>query len=148
MSNPPNEHLQKQTLTVQVYVPDHPDRTTSNVFAKTRRKLIENNPEACCFICGTKDGLELHHEVVEWCDAGAVDWTKVEAEVPDFPWSTFDPDHPETFIDSEWNAKLVLCKKHHTGADHGIHMLPITLWRLQKLERADFIFSPDEGKTT
>ena len=36
----------------------------------------------------------------------------------------------------------------HTGADHGIHMLPITLWRLQKLERADFIFSPDEEKTT
>jgi hypothetical protein len=141
---PAGEHLQKQTLTVQVFVPDHPDRTTTPIFAATSRKLIEHNPDACCYICGTKEGLELHHQHVEWCDSTAVDWDAVKALVPDFDWATFDPTHPETFIDSEHNARLVLCKKHHVGADHGIHMLPEPLWRLQKIKRADFVFSPDE----
>jgi hypothetical protein len=139
------EHLQKQTLTVQVFIPDHPDRTTTPIFAATRRKLIEHNPDACCEICGTKDSLELHHQHVEWCDSTAVDWDKVSKEVPEFDWVSFDQSKPETFIDSEWNARLVLCKKHHTGLDHGIHMLPYPLFLLQKVKKADFIFSPDEA---
>ena len=138
------EHLQKQTLTVQVYIPDHPDRSESPIFRATRKKLIEDNPDACCFICGTKDCLELHHEIVEWCDSAAVDWSKVAKVVPEFDWDSFDPSNPATFIDSEHNARLVLCKKHHTGLDHGIHMLPEPLWRLQLLKRPDFVFSPDE----
>lgn len=142
---PKDEHEQKQTLTVDVFVPDHPDRTASAIFASTRRELIEHNPGACCYICGSRDDLELHHQLIEWCDAGAVDWEKVKKDVPDFLWETFDPAKPETFIDSKWNAKLVLCKKHHTGKDHGIHMLPEPLWRLQRYKRADFIFSPDEA---
>ena len=71
----------------------------------------------------------------------------MKAEVPGFDWAAFDPAHPETFIDSEWNACLVLCKRHHTGADHGIHMLPEPLWRLQRFKRFDFVFSPDEEAT-
>jgi hypothetical protein len=144
MTDPTNEHLQKQTLTVQVFIPDHPDRTTTPIFAATRRKLIGDNPAACCYICGAKDSLELHHRTVEWCDSSAVDWGKVAQEVPDFDWKDFDPTKPETFIDSEWNANLVVCKKHHTGLDHGIHMLPEPLWRLQKLKLETFVFSPDE----
>jgi hypothetical protein len=139
------EHLQKQTLTVQVFVPDHPDRTTTPIFAATRRKLIENNPDACCYICDGKDDLQLHHFWVEWCDSGAVDWAKVAEVVPDFDWANFDPAKPETFIDSEWNANLVLCSKHHIGGDHGIHTLPYGLWLLQRLKRPDFVFSPDEA---
>ena len=142
------EHLQKQTLTVQVYVPDHPDRTTTPIFAATRRTLIETNPDACCYICGGKDDLELHHYWVEWCDSGAVDWKKVADLVPEFDWAHFDPEHPETFIDSEHNAKLVVDKKHHIGADHGIHSMPYGLWLLQKLKREDFVFSTDEIAAT
>jgi len=148
MTDPANEHLQKQTLTIQVFAPDHPPRTASAVFAQTRKKLIERNAEAKCFIdnghCDHDNPLELHHEVVEWCDSLAVDWEKVKLQVPDFPWDLFDPAHPETFIDSSYNAKLVLCKRHHVGADHGIHMLPYGLWLLQKLKLSTFTFSPDE----
>ena len=144
MTDPANEHLQKQTLTVQVFVPDHPDRTTTPIFAATRRKLIENNPDACCFICGCKDGLELHHYWVEWCDSTAVDYKAVAKLVPEFDWASFDETKPETFIDSEHNAKLVVCKKHHIGADHGIHALPYGLWLLQALKKDGFVFSPDE----
>ena len=141
---PQGEHEQRLTISVDVFIPDHPDRTATPIFDATRRKLIEHDPDACCFICGTKENLELHHQIVEWCDSTAVNWDKVKAESPDFDWEAFDPNHPETFIDSEWNAKLVLCKKHHTGKDHGIHMLPEPIWRLQKLKKDEFIFSPDE----
>ena len=137
-------HEQKQTLKVDVYIPDHPDRTESPIFSATRRKLIEKNPDACCYICGSKDQLELHHQHVEWCDSNAVNWAEVSKLEPYFPWNAFDPSKPETFIDSEFNAKLVLCKKHHTAPNHGIHCLPEPLWRFQKLKAKDFVFSPDE----
>lgn len=145
---PANEHEQKLTISVDIFVPDHPDRTTTPIFQRTRNKLIANNPAARCAVdnghCDHDHPLELHHAHVEWCDSNGVDWTKVAKDVPGFDWASFDPAHPETFIDSEWNANVVLCKKHHTGIDHGIHCLPGPTHQMQKYQRADFIFSPDE----
>lgn len=144
MDIPTNEHEQKLTLSVDIFIPNHPDRANTPVFEATRKKLISGNPDACCWVCGTKEELELHHELVEWCDSDGVDWQKVKIDAPDFDWTSFDPAHPETFIDSEYNAKLVLCKKHHTGKDHGIHMLPFPTWLMQRHKRDDFVFAPDE----
>ena len=145
------EHLQKQTLTILVFAPDHPDRTSSAVFGRTRDKLIKHNPAAKCYIdnehCDHDHPMELHHQFVEWCDSEAVDWRKVAELCPDFEWEHFNPDHPETFVDSEANARMVLCKRHHVGKDHGIHMLPWPLWNLQKVKKKDFVFSPDEEPT-
>jgi|WetSurMetagenome_2_1015567.scaffolds.fasta_scaffold332919_2 hypothetical protein len=146
MTTPQNEHEQKLTISIDIFVPDHPDRTESSVFAKARHQLISGNPHACCYVCGTKESLELHHDIVEWCDADGIDWEKMKSLYPEFGWSNFDPSHPETFIDSAFNARLVLCKKHHTGKDHGIHYLPYPIWQMQRYKRADFIFSPDEEK--
>ncbi len=143
---PIGEHEQKLTLSVDIYVPDHPDRTTTPIFAATRCKLIENNPDACCYICGCKTSLELHHAVIEWCDSLAVDWQKVALDVHGFDWKSFDETKVETFIDSEHNANMVLCKEHHTGKNHGIHCLPGPIWKLQKYKRNNFTFSPDESK--
>ena len=145
---PKSEHEQTLTIKVDVFIPDHPDRTTSPVFARTRKKLIEDNPNAKCAVdnghCDHDHPLELHHQHVEWCDSNGVDWRKVAVLIPEFDWMTFDPEHPEDFIDSEWNANLVLCKKHHTGVDHGIHCLPGPTWGMQRVQKADFVFSPDE----
>ncbi|MDB5358835.1 MAG: hypothetical protein JWO51_132 [Rhodospirillales bacterium] len=146
----PGEHEQRLTISIDVFVPDHPDRTTTPIFAATRRKLISNNPDACCWVCGKTEAelgqpLELHHDLVEWCDSLGVAWEKVKIDAPDFDWASFDPSKPETFIDSEHNAYLVLCKKHHTGKDHGKHMLPEPIWRMQRYKRDDFVFSPDEA---
>lgn len=143
---PKNEHEQRLTLSVDIFIPDHPDRSNTPIFEATRRKIISHNSEARCWICGTKEGLELHHNFIEWCDSDGVDWEKVKIDCPDFDWVNFNPANPETFIDSEWNANLVLCKKHHTGKDHGIHMLPYPTWLMQRHKRQDFIFSPDEQK--
>jgi hypothetical protein len=148
MNEVKNEHEQKRTLTVDVFIPDHPDRSNTPIFEATRRELITHNPEAKCEVdnghCDHDHPLELHHKHVEWCDSNGVDWEKVKQEIPDFPWATFDPSKPETFIDSKWNAKQVLCKKHHTGVGHGIHCLDGPTWQMQKLQKADFVFSPDE----
>jgi hypothetical protein len=144
MNTPKNEHEQKMTVSVDVFVPDHPDRTESPIFAKARKQLISDNPNACCEVCGIKKDLELHHDIVEWCDADGVNWDKLKKLYPDFDWKNFDPSRPETFVDSVYNARRVLCKKHHTGKDHGIHYLPYPIWQMQKHKRDDFIFSPDE----
>ena len=148
MPTPKNEHELKKTLTIDVFIPDHPDRANTPIFEATRRKLIKNNPHAVCEVnnghCDSEHPLELHHEHIEWCDSLGVDWEKVKAKVPEFDWDTFDPEYPETFIDSEFNAKRVLCKKHHTAKDHGIHCMDGPSWGMQSLQRADFIFSPDE----
>jgi hypothetical protein len=146
MNKPLNEHEQKLTVSIDVFVPDHPDRSESPIFRHARKQLIEDNPNACCEVCGTTENLELHHAIIEWCDSNAVDWGKVRAEHPDFDWATFDESKPELFIDSAYNARQVLCKKHHTGRDHGIHYLPYPIWQMQKHKRDDFVFSPDEEK--
>ena len=143
-STPKNEHEERITILVDVFVPDHPDRTNTPIFAHSRRVLIANNPHACCEVCGIKEDLELHHEHVEWCDSDGVDWEKIKKDVPDFNWDGFNPDAPETFIDSVFNANRVLCKKHHTGKDHGIHYLPYPIWQMQKYKKDTFVFSPDE----
>lgn len=143
-----NEHEQKRTMSIDVFIPDHPDRTNTPIFVATRRLLIVQNPYAKCEVdnghCDHDNPLELHHSRLEWCDSLAVDWEKVKADCPDFDWSSFDPAKPETFIDSKWNANRVLCKKHHTGSDHGIHCLDGPTWQMQKYQKADFVFSPDE----
>jgi hypothetical protein len=145
---PKGEHEQKLTISVDVFIPDHPDRSDSPIFRATHKKLIGSNPNACCEVnnehCDKDHPLELHHRYVEWCDSLGVDWEKVARLVPDFDWKNFDPAKPETFIDSEWNANQVLCKKHHIGKDHGKHYLPEPIWNMQALKRSDFIFSPDE----
>jgi hypothetical protein len=143
---PKNEHEEKITISVDVFVPDHPDRTNTPIFSHSRKVLISGNPNAACEVNNgeCEGGLELHHDWVEWCDSDGVDWEKVKAAVPDFNWDGFNPDAPETFIDSVFNAKRVLCKKHHTGKDHGIHYLPYPIWQMQKFKRNDFVFSPDE----
>lgn len=145
---PAHEHEQKETFTIDVYLPDHPDRTTSPVFRATRKKLIVDNPHARCEVnneeCDLTHPLELHHDLVEWADANGVDWAKMQALCPEFNWAAFNPARPETFIDSEFNAKRILCKRHHTGADRGIHMLPYPIWRMQLVKRDDFVFAPGD----
>lgn len=139
-----NEHEQTETLTFDIYYPDHEARKESALFARTKHHLVAvlDTP---CWICGTKEGREVHHFHAEWADADGIDWDKMRVLHPNFSWSTFN--EPVDFIDSEYNM-LVLCKYHHTHKDHGIHMLPYPIWIMQKNKRADFIFSPDEIPTT
>ncbi len=66
------------------------------------------------------------------------------AELRGFDWRAFDPEHPETFVDSMENM-LVLHAKYHRHKDHGIHMMSMAVWIFQAMPRVPgFVFSPDE----
>jgi len=61
-----------------------------------------------------------------------------------FDWSTFDPEKPETFVDS-WSNMLPLHKKFHRGKQHGAHEETAPIWGFQMFPRKPgFVYSPDE----
>ena len=137
-----HEHEQRETLQIDIFYPDHPPRTESALFRKTKRSLIQHR-NVPCFVCGATESREVHHFHVEWADADGVDWDKMRQLHPGFDWEQFS--QPEDFVDSEYNM-MVLCEKHHRGKNHGIHMLPYPIWIMQRNQRPDFIFSADEQK--
>lgn len=143
---PANEHEQKLTLSIDILDPNHGDRKEegeSDTYRRSRHLLV-NVQKQGCFICGTREQLETHHQYVEWYQANGTDFgpgSKLRNDHPNFPWETFRK--PEDFVDSTYNL-LVLCKRHHTGKNHGIHMLPHGIWLYQKYKLASEVFSPDE----
>jgi hypothetical protein len=137
-----NEHELRETITIDVFYPDHPPRKESAIFAATKRYWHAQG--AKCGVCGTDHQVEIHHKYIEWADTEGIDWAKVKALHPDFDWSTFK--EPADFIDSVYNTEP-LCMKHHRGpAPHGKHFTPEPIWNMQKYKRDDFIYSPDEVK--
>jgi hypothetical protein len=133
------EHVFRQTIEIDIFYPDHPPRKESNLFTKTKKHLVKvlDTP---CWVCGSKEGREVHHFHAEWADAEAIDWDKMKILHPNFPWSTFK--EATDFIDSEYNM-MVLCEKHHRGKNHGIHLLPYPIWIMQKIQQEDFVFAKD-----
>ncbi|HDR9065464.1 TPA: hypothetical protein ACU967_002221 [Burkholderia contaminans] len=138
-----HEHEQRETIVIDRFYPDHPPRTESALFRRTKHHLV-HVLDTPCYVCGTKEGREVHHFHAEWADANGIDWKKMRRLHPAFDWSSYR--EPSDFIDSEYNM-MVLCEKHHRGKDHGIHLLPFPLWQMQVNKRADFVFSPDEAPT-
>lgn len=137
---PNNEHEFKETITIDIYYPDHPPRTESSLFTRTKHHLIKvlDTP---CWVCGTKENREVHHFHAEWADEGGIEWDKMRILHPAFAWSTFN--EPSDFIDSEYNMKI-LCATHHRLKNHGIHMLSYPIWIMQRNKREDFIFAKDD----
>ncbi len=138
LAAPAGEHELRETLSVDVFYPDHAPRKESNLFARTKHRLIEvlDTP---CWVCGSKAAREVHHMIIEWAFADAIDWSKVKADYPDFDWATFK--EPGDFVDSAYNMR-VLCATHHRGADRGIHAIPYPIWLAQRYVKAGFVLFP------
>ena len=65
-------------------------------------------------------------------------------EARGFDWHAFEPEKPETFVDSMQNM-LPLSAKFHRSAVHGIHHRTLPTFVFQAYpRRAGFIFTPDE----
>jgi hypothetical protein len=170
---PAGEHELRETLSEDVFYPDHEPRTESATFRHTK-KTMDAAGLAVCAVCGTKDKIQWHHRFVEWAFASAIDfeWIKgvalgtittmwseelqQEVEipklhiiwdmirlVPNFDWNAFDPANPETFVDSPANM-WPLCETHHLAKLHGIHMESFPIWVVQCCLKKGFIYSPDE----
>ena len=138
MDAPTREHEVKETLTVDIYYPDHPPRVESSLFRHTRHQLLEVEKRGC-WVCGVRAQLEVHHFHVEWADAEGVDWVRMRQLHPRFHWQTFK--EPADFVDAPYNM-MVLCADHHRHRDRGIHMLPYPIWVMQRERRKDFVFAP------
>ncbi|MBC7074647.1 MAG: hypothetical protein H5T98_00965 [Syntrophomonadaceae bacterium] len=148
-------HDLKDTLTVEVETPGHEKRgAASALFKQSKKAIFTNAPVLAlhpvpgrCFICNATEEelgepLEAHHFGIEWSFANApIDWERVKTDFPDFAWDKFDPTKPMDFVDDMRVQGLLLCKKHHTGKDEGIHNLPFSLWLAQKYLKDGYKFS-------
>ena len=140
------DHIMKQTFSYAIKVPGHKPRVDSDVFRETKRQLIDalNTP---CYICGSKEGREIHHFHLEMSLENAVDWDKMKQLYPDFPyWYKVDSNNPDTFkyfTDDKYNM-MVLCKDHHVMIGKGIHCLPYPIWQFLKVKKDnyDFLVNP------
>lgn len=94
------EHAVRMTDVEVEYYPDHPPRTESATFRRT--KVEGHKAGLRCAVSG-QPAPEFHHLMCEWADADAIDWTIVRAiaigEITEIP--VLDPltDQPtdETF---------------------------------------------------
>ncbi len=151
-------HLERKTLSVAVYVPEHAGRVETALFRRTREELLKRGSRALfasepgqCFICAKTEKdlgapLQAHHFGIERCfaEAKGLDWDKVKADFPNFAWSTFDPKDPYAFVDDMAAQGLLLCEEHHIGADTGIHTTTFPLWLMQRYLKVGYRYSPTE----
>lgn len=140
-------HDERTTLSVDIEVPDHAIRTASKLFEETRKLLIER--DTGCYVCGSTTELEAHHHPIEWSLALMIDYSPgsaIRRVFPHFDWAAFDAagGDPYIFVDDMRVNGLLLCKKHHTGKDEGIHMLPFPLWVAQVYGKEGTEFSKIE----
>lgn len=136
-----HEHELKETLTVDVWYPDHALRKESNTFSRTKHHLV-TVLDTPCFVCGCKNLREVHHFHVEWAFSDGVDWDHMRVLHPNFDWTTFKT--PEDFVDSEYNM-MVLCQTHHRHVNHGIHNLPYPIWIMQRNAAKGFDLFEDKA---
>lgn len=149
-------HVEEETLRVDVNIPEHDPRVTTEIFRRTRAVVIAAG--ARCWICEQTEAelgkpLQLHHFPVERSLANMVDWAlfREQAERGDygpgpltFDWATFDPVHWETFVDDMQHNGLALCEAHHIGKDEGIHLMPHPLWVAQRFAKEGYKFDSVE----
>lgn len=152
-------HEEKETLAVEVNIPEHPDRTTTALFTHSKKQLIERDGETC-YICGEgpdKVGpLEAHHYLIERSLTDMIDWERVKADAlagnfgmtqaqrdaaKAFDWDGFSEADPYAFVDNMLVNGVLICKHHHTGKDEGIHNMPHPLWIAQRYGREGYRFS-------
>lgn len=157
-------HEEKETLVVDVNIPGHEERTTTALFTRTKKLLIEREGGRC-FISGMTAEeagapLEAHHHPIERSMANMIDWPSFAADckaghwgaaAQAFDWDRFfegskdgQPVDPYLFVDDMTVNGMLLAKKFHTAKGEGIHMLPFPLWIAQKYGREGYQFSPTE----
>ena len=70
-------HEKRDTVSEDVFYPDHPPRAESTTFLHTKNE--GHAAKLPCAISGSTDNTEYHHIFLEWAFADAVDWDTVKA---------------------------------------------------------------------
>ncbi|BDC37775.1 hypothetical protein [Paraburkholderia terrae] len=155
MSDVTEIHKEKETLSVEVNIPGHAPRTTTALFTRTRKTLLEREG-ARCFICNAtakQSGhpLEAHHHPIERSLAEMIDWDRFKQDalsgywgphIQAFDWDNFT--EWTQFVDDMTVNGMLLCKAHHIGKDEGIHAMPLPIWIAQKYAKEGYQFSDIE----
>lgn len=144
-------HEEKETLSVDVFVPGHDPRETTSLFIKTRKALIKT-AGGKCYVCGrtaAESGhpLEAHHHPIERSFAEMIDWSEgglIRHDFPQFDWANFDPANPYKFVDDMTINGVIFCKDHHIGKDEGVHYLPLPLFMAQRYGKEGYQFTGKE----
>jgi hypothetical protein len=150
-------HDEKETLNIDVDIPEHDPRVTTPLFSRTRLELIDKMGGRC-WICNqtaeeSGNPLEAHHYPIERSLGAAVDWAlfmeiaksgKLGPGPQTFDWNSFDPKRWFTFVDDMIHNGLLICKNHHIGKGEGIHYLPHPFWIAQMFLREGYKFDPEE----
>lgn len=113
IASPANEHEHTDTMSEDVFYPDHPPRTESATFRATKKAGHANRMP--CAISGHTEGAEYHHLAIEWAFTGGVDWRVVKGvatgEIAQLPVLDLDTDQPtgDTFAAKD-SLLWALCK--------------------------------------
>lgn len=62
------EHIQKQNIHTVMVIPSHPDRIESPEFIEAKKTLKKDGNHEECWLCGSKNNLQVHHFFAEYCE--------------------------------------------------------------------------------
>lgn len=111
---PEHEHEKKDTLTEDVFYPDHSSpRTESATFRHTKSE--GHKAKIPCAISGHTEGTEYHHVFCEWAFSDAVDWHVVKGvgtgEITELPMLDLVTDKPTDLTFPAKDSLIwVICK--------------------------------------
>lgn len=129
-------HDQKTTLHIVEHYPAHEPRASDphyHFFNEARARLKKLGKLHCWVNNADCAGqIELHHSLVEFALANAIDLSRFEELYPEF--GVKSDDDFLRFIEQEGNL-TPLCKIHHTGI-YGVHCLPYPIWLPQRMQKA------------
>ena len=128
-------HVQIDHEAVAFYYPEHLPREEDphyHLFNQARKRVLAAGTG--CWICGTKENLELHHSEVEFAAATGVDIERFAELFPEYHITC--EEEFLAYVESEGNL-LVLCAKCHRGPFNGIHHVVYPNWKLQRFWRQD-----------
>lgn len=135
------QHTQSLNLHLVEFFPSHEPREADShyhLFNEARKKLKASGRWAC-WVCGQTEEqlgepLELHHTVVEYALQNGIDIEKFKHKFPEFNVTTDEEFF--AFVEGSEANLTVLCRDHHRGL-HGVHSLPMPVWRALAVWRDD-----------
>lgn len=129
-------HKMVRMLKEIVITPAHAKRKESKEFRASKKRLRQDGHYKC-WVCNSTTTLQVHHYGGEWSLQSdfAMDLLKqflLEWDV--YGYSRLMINLPLTTVDDVRNM-MVLCQKHHTGKEHGIHEITFPVWITQKIAK-------------
>jgi hypothetical protein len=128
-------HDQSETLHILAHVPEHEPRESDphyHLFDAAKRRIKAQGLWKCALnddLCGGQ--LELHHQHVEFSQAGGADPAKLEQALG---LHFADDEEFQSWIESPGTLE-VLCVNHHR-THYGVHVIPSALWETLRWHRA------------